>query len=61
MRCYFMRGGHIVAVELLEAESDEHAIELGKAKFQERSNEKFDGVEIWDKARPLYRYPPDDF
>jgi hypothetical protein len=33
-----------VAVELLKAESDAHAIEQGKALFQARADKKFDRV-----------------
>jgi hypothetical protein len=58
MRCFFLRGGHIVAVEMLDAKSDEHAVEQGKALFTTRGD-KIDGFEIWDKARVVHRYPPD--
>ena len=59
MRCFFMRGGHIVAVELLEAESDEHAVQQGRALFDGRRLDKLDGFEIWDRARVVHRHPPD--
>ena len=36
MRCYFMRGGHIAAVEILDVESDEEAVEKCKAFCEER-------------------------
>ena len=38
MRCYFMRRGHIAAVELLDAKSDEEAIEQCRALFEERKS-----------------------
>ncbi len=57
MRCYFMRGGHIAAVELLDVKSDEEAIELTKALFEVRKS-KFEGYEIWDRARKIAEGPP---
>jgi hypothetical protein len=57
MRCYLMRGGRIWAVEILEAgSSDASLIEQGKAQFDRRKGEGFDGFEVWDGARPLYRH-----
>ncbi|MDE2228509.1 MAG: hypothetical protein KGL11_05655 [Alphaproteobacteria bacterium] len=55
MRCYFMRGGHIGAVEVLTDSSDAAAIKQAEGLFRERS-EKFDGFEIWDRARFVHRY-----
>ena len=43
MRCYFMRDGHIAAVELLNVKSDEEAVEKCRALFEERKS-KFEGV-----------------
>jgi hypothetical protein len=57
MRCYFMRGGHIAAVELLDVKSDEEAIERSKVLFEERKF-KFEGFEIWDRARKIAEGPP---
>jgi hypothetical protein len=57
MRCYFMRGGNVAAVELLDVESDEEAIERSKALFEERKS-KFDGFEVWDLARKIAEGPP---
>ena len=54
-----MRGGHIVGVELLIAESDSHAIELSKSFFDARAEQNLDGFEIWDKARVVHRHPPE--
>jgi hypothetical protein len=58
MRCYFMRDGHIVAVEVLTVGiSDAEAIETSKILFREREATGFcDGFEVWDNARHLYRY-----
>lgn len=58
MRCYFMRDGHIGAVELLTDASDVAAIAQAQALFEERKN-KFAGFEVWDRARFVHRYPLD--
>jgi hypothetical protein len=52
MRCFFVRAGHIAAVETLDVKSDEEAIEKSKALFEERKAE-FEGFEVWDGARKL--------
>jgi hypothetical protein len=52
-----MRRGHIQSVEFLEAGSDAELVEQGKAKFNVRKGNGFDGFEVWDGARPVYRYP----
>jgi hypothetical protein len=57
MRCFFMRGGHIAAVELLEVNSDQEAVEKCKALFEERKP-KYDGFEVWDRARKIAEGPP---
>lgn len=57
MRCYFMRGAHIGAVELLTDASDEAAISQAKALFEERKKDEFAGFEVWDRARFVYCYP----
>jgi hypothetical protein len=59
MRCFFMRGGHVAAVELLEVKSDEEAVEKCKALFEERKS-KFEGFEVWDRARKIAEGPPRD-
>ena len=58
MRCYFMQDGHIGAVELLTDTSDAAAIAQAQALFEERKD-KFAGFEVWDRARFVHRYPPD--
>ena len=57
MRCYFMRKGHIAAVEFLTSGSDEALIQQGKQKFLEQSDRYFDGFEVWDGKRRLHVYP----
>ena len=56
MRCYFFRGGHIRAVELLTGTSDEAAINEAKTLFERRRKE-FADFEVWDRARLVYRDP----
>jgi len=56
MRCYFLREGHIGAVELLTDASDEAAIKEAEALFAERKD-KFTHYEVWDRARFVHRFP----
>jgi hypothetical protein len=56
MRCYFVQSGHIADVEVLEPDgSDADAIEQAKGLFRERKG--FEGFELWDLARWVYRFP----
>jgi hypothetical protein len=57
MRCYFMRGGHIAAVEILDVKSDEEAVEKCVALFEEQKS-KFEGFEVWDRTRKIAEGPP---
>jgi hypothetical protein len=56
MRCYFMRDGHIEAVEELPGLSDERAIAKAHALFSQRKH-LFEGFEVWDRTRVLIRHP----
>ena len=56
MRCYFMRGGRIEAVEELAGLSDDQAIAKAHALFSERKH-KFEGFELWNRARVIIRHP----
>jgi hypothetical protein len=58
MRCYFMRDGHIQAVEFLAATDDAGRIAEARQAF-EASGERVhaDGFEVWDGARFVYRFP----
>jgi hypothetical protein len=56
MRCYFMRGGHIEAVEELPGLSDDEAIVRAHALFAERKH-VFHGFELWDRTRVIIRHP----
>ena len=55
MRCYFLNDGHITAVEVLTASSDEDAIKQAQVLFREFS-ERFSGFEVWDRTRFIHRY-----
>jgi hypothetical protein len=54
-----MKGGQIAAVELLTPAPDLEAIEQAKERFKVRRTEGFDGYEVWDRARFLYRHQID--
>ena len=56
MRCYFMRDGHIAAVELLDVNSDEEAVE--KCKVLLRNGNPNSSFEVWDRARKIAHGPP---
>ena len=57
MRCYFIRGGHIVDVEVLNVASDTQAVEHAAKLFATRAKDKLDGFEVWDRARFIHRFP----
>lgn len=56
MRCYFMRGGHIEAIEELDGLTDEEAIAKAQALFSARK-QLFEGFELWDRKRVVIRRP----
>ena len=56
MRCYFMRGGRIEAIEELPGLSDEQAVAKSHALFAERKH-KFEGFELWNRTRVITRHP----
>ena len=56
MRCFFLRDGHVAAVEILTALSDKDAIAQARSLFSERGT-KFDRFEVWDRARVVLRHP----
>lgn len=59
MRCYFMKGGHIAAVEVLLGLNDEEALEKSRELFAARKDEfNYDGFEVWEQARKIIRWPP---
>lgn len=56
MRCYLFRNGHIAAVEMLTAASDEALVAQAREIFAKRET-NYDGFEVWDRARLIYRSP----
>lgn len=59
MRCYFMRNGHIAAVEELPGLSDEEAVRKGRELFEaRRKQDRFDGFEVWKREEMLTQHPP---
>ncbi len=56
MRCYFMRGSSIANVEFLTEGSDEELIRQALSVFDEHSSRAYDGFEVWDGKRFVYRY-----
>jgi hypothetical protein len=53
-----MRDGHIAAVELLDdVPDDDSAIDKARLLFNARTREHFEGFEIWDRERIVFRYP----
>jgi len=56
MRCFFIRGGYVVAAEELTEVSDEEAVAKAHVLFAERKD-LFEGFEVWDLARKLIAHP----
>jgi hypothetical protein len=57
MWCYFLLHGHIAGVEVLPLGlSDEDAIERALILLSKRKG-AFDGLEVWDGARFVFRQP----
>lgn len=59
MRCYFMRKGNIVGVEILPDDiGDADAVERARQLFEEQRHQgRYDGFELWDRARFIHRWP----
>jgi len=55
MRCYFMRANRIEAVELLKPAPDEDLIRQAKELFEARNDGKYDGFEVWELNRFVFR------
>jgi hypothetical protein len=54
MRCYFAKGGTIVATKEFADMSKEQAIAMAQTLFKE-SLGSYDGFEIWNRNRKIYR------
>jgi hypothetical protein len=58
MRCYFMKGGHIAAVELLEETDDAARIRRARELFGTKGKDiGAEGFEVWDGPRFVFRFP----
>jgi hypothetical protein len=57
MRCYFMRGNRIEGVEYLTNAPDADLVKEAETKFRERADQNYDGFEVWDGKRFVYRFP----
>ena len=55
MRCYFMRSGRIEGVTLLKSGPDAALVEEAKSVFAQQAGQQFDGFEVWDGTRFVYR------
>lgn len=58
MRCYFLRRGHIVAVEELPGLSDEQAVEKARCLFAARRGVyDLEGFEVWKRTQVVFQHP----
>jgi hypothetical protein len=54
-----MSNGHIASVVELPGISDNEAVETCRGLFETRKiKEKFEGFEVWDRARIIIQHPP---
>jgi len=60
MRCFFLRNGHIAAVEMLPGLSDQDAIAKAQKLFFLDRQGQFEGFEVWDRTRAVFRHPDPD-
>lgn len=56
MRCYFVYNDHFRSVEILTETSDQAAILEARELFEERKDD-FEGFEVWDSKRLVYKHP----
>lgn len=60
MRCYFMKDGHITAVEMLGQDNDDGRIKRAKELFDTKGKQLgAEGFEVWDGGRFVFRFPAD--
>jgi hypothetical protein len=61
MRVYFMKDGHIAAVEFLSATDDKGRVAEAYALFEAHGKPRgAEGFEVWDGPRFVYRWPETD-
>ena len=56
MRCYFMRGSRIENVAFLIQGPDDELIRQATEAFERNADRAYDGFEVWDQTRFVYRY-----
>lgn len=56
MRCYLMRGSRIANVQILDRGPDDELIQQSLAFFEQHSQAAYDGFEVWDGKRFIYRF-----
>lgn len=58
MRCYLLKGGHIVAVEMLEDSDDATCLKQAEELFALKGGHlEAEGYEVWDGRRFVFRFP----
>jgi hypothetical protein len=56
MRCYFMRSGRIQGITFLKSGPDDaRLVEEARRAFEQHAGQNFDGFEVWDGTRFVYR------
>jgi hypothetical protein len=59
LRCFFLKQGHIAAVEILPGLSQEQAVDKSRELFAARKDQgQYEGFEVWEEARMVIQYPP---
>ena len=56
MRCYFMRSGRVQGITFLKSGLDDaRMVEEARSVFEQHAGQQFDGFEVWEGTRLLYR------
>jgi hypothetical protein len=56
-RCYFLKAGHIVSVEVLtDCHDDAEASGMAMMILAERNQYDFDRAEVWDEGRKVSQH-----
>jgi hypothetical protein len=56
MRCFFLKNGHVVGVEMLPGLSDQEAIAKSYELFFDAPRRRYDGFEVWQMSRFVMRH-----
>jgi hypothetical protein len=58
-RCYFILGGRVAAVEVIETDTDADAVGRAQALLKTKNRERlrYTGIELWDLDRQVHAYP----